>query len=304
MNVVGRLAGFAAVLGLAFGGAALAGAAIGPLEEQSGERHSAEGDAHGQERALSGLAVTDSGYALEADRVFFTPEQTSPFSFRVTDGLGRVVRDAYEIEHEKELHLIVVRRDTAIFEHLHPVKGSDGTWSVDLRLREPGVYRAYADFKIDGTKRVLATELFAPGDFRPLPLPRPAPTAPALDAVGQATGGLDVTMEAPGARAGRESTLGFSVTQGGRPLEALEPYLGAEGHLVALREGDLAYLHVHPVEDGSERPRTGASVKATAPGAEIRFAATFPTPGRYRLFLQFKTGGEIRTASYTVEVPR
>ena len=26
----------------------------------------------------------------------------------------------------------------------------------------------------------------------------------------------------------------------------MEPYLGAKGHLVALREGDLAYLHIHP----------------------------------------------------------
>jgi len=62
---------------------------------------------------------------------------------------------------------------------------------------------------------------------------------------------------------------------------------------VALREGDLAYLHVHPTESAAH-PRP----------AEIDFAATFPSPGRYRLFLQFKTGGEIRTASYTVEVPR
>jgi hypothetical protein len=28
--------------------------------------------------------------------------------------------------------------------------------------------------------------------------------------------------------------------------EDLAPYLGAKGHLVVLREGDLAFLHVHP----------------------------------------------------------
>ncbi|NKX51639.1 hypothetical protein HER39_13910, partial [Arthrobacter deserti] len=36
------------------------------------------------------------------------------------------------------------------------------------------------------------------------------------------------------------------VTRGGQPVKTLEPYLGAYGHLVALRAGDLAYLHVHP----------------------------------------------------------
>jgi hypothetical protein len=55
------------------------------------------------------------------------------------------VRDEFELEHERELHLIVVRRDTAVYQHLHPRKGVDGTWSVQLTLTEPGVYRAYAE---------------------------------------------------------------------------------------------------------------------------------------------------------------
>jgi hypothetical protein len=70
----------------------------------------------------------------------------------------------------------------------------------------------------------------------------------------------------------------------------LQPYLGADGHLVALREGDLAFLHVHP-EEGS------------APG-EIRFAAEFPSAGRYRLFLQFRHSETVRTVAHTIEVPR
>jgi len=66
----------------------------------------------------------------------------------------------------------------------------------------------------------------------------------------------------------------------------VEPYLGASGHLVALREGDLAFLHVHPEAD------------------RLAFDAQFPSPGRYRLFLQIKTGGVVRTAAFTHEVSR
>ena len=84
--------------------------------------------------------------------------------------------------------------------------------------------------------------------------------------------------------------MAFAVTQWGLPFEGLEPYLGAKGHLVALREGDLAYLHVHPA----------AEIRADT----VTFEARFPTPGKYRLFLQFKAGGDIPTASYTLEVPR
>lgn len=294
MSVPTRLLGFTAALGLVFGAAALAGATVGPETTPAGQ-HMDDGGAHGEDAGasmMSGLAVTDGAYALEPGPVFFMAGQSSPFSFRITDRSGGVVGDGYEVEHEKELHLIVVRRDTAVFEHVHPAKSADGMWSVDLMLREPGVYRAYADFTIRGTKRALATELFVPGDFRPVALPSPAATAEAVDAAGGPAGLFDVTLEASGTAAGKESSLNFAVTEGKQRVAALQPYLGARGHLVALREGDLGYLHVHPIGDESHRP------------GDIRFAATFPTAGRYRLFLQFNAGGEIRTASFTVEVPR
>ncbi len=71
----------------------------------------------------------------------------------------------------------------------------------------------------------------------------------------------------------------------------IEPYLGAGGHLVALREGDLAFLHVHPTESHADEH-----------DSSIGFAATFPTAGRYRLFLQFKVDGRVQTVAFTQEV--
>jgi hypothetical protein len=322
MNVATRLAAFAAVLGLAFGGAALAGAAIDPTDgadataagghgdgrKEAAAQPGAEGGGHGthggEDPALSGLAVSEGGYTLETEGRFFTAGETSPFRFRLTDDRGRVVRDEFEVEHEKELHLIVVRRDTAIFEHVHPLKGEDGTWSIDLNLREPGVYRAYADIKIDGRKHTLATDLFVPGEFGPNRLPSPQTSDRAVDGDGEPADGLDVELKAPGLRAGLETPLSFAVTRDGDPFEELEPYLGASGHLVALREGDLAYLHAHPTESGSAHGHGDGSTSTEAHGNEVPFMTTFPTAGRYRLFLQFKTGGEVRTVAYTLEVPR
>ena len=82
------------------------------------------------------------------------------------------------------------------------------------------------------------------------------------------------------------------MSRDGRPVTDLQPYLAAYGHLVALRQGDLAYLHVHP--DGE--PGDGR----TEPGPGIVFHTTAPSAGTYRLYLDFKHGDVVRTAAFTV----
>jgi hypothetical protein len=96
-------------------------------------------------------------------------------------------------------------------------------------------------------------------------------------------GGYTVTLDGELA-AGAESALSFSVSRDGRPVTDLEPYLGASGHLVALRAGDLAYLHVHPQDDPDG----------------ITFHTQAPSTGTYRLYLDFKHGGTVHTAEFTV----
>ena len=91
----------------------------------------------------------------------------------------------------------------------------------------------------------------------------------------------------------RTSELTLSVSQDGQPVTDLQPYLGAYGHLVALREGDLAYLHVHP--DGA--PGDGS----TEPGPDVVFDAAVPSDGGYRLFLDFQHDGVVRTAGVRAE---
>jgi len=314
MSTASKLVAFAATIGLAFGAAALAGAAIDPTDadetsmseghgdrahgghSEAGPAHAAHGAANGaaREPAASGLAVSGGGYTLRPSETLLRAGKPQRFEFEIVDRAGRAVREGYEPTHERELHLIAVRRDTATFEHVHPQRAADGTWSTPLTFPEAGTYRVFADFQIGGKTRTLATDVFVAGDFAPQPLPAPAGSA--------AADSYDVELRGEeNLRAGSERELTFAVSRDGRPVEGLEDYLGAKGHLVALREGDLAYLHVHPLEGGSHS-RGGERSESHA--NEVPFAATFPTAGRYRLFLQFKDGGRARTVDYTVEVPR
>ena len=191
---------------------------------------------------------------------------------------------ANEEQHERDLHLIVVSRNLSSFQHVHPRLGDDGTWSVPLSLPAAGPYRAYADFAPAGRQDglTLGLDLTATGDVESRSFPR-ATMAAEVD-------GYRVDLDGQ-LVAGRETQLAFRIERGGAPVTDLDPYLGAYGHLVAIRAGDLAYLHVHPTgEPGDGR---------TEAGPEVRFAVHVPSAGDYRLFLEFSHGGEVRTASYT-----
>ena len=242
------------------------GGAAAPAEE--GEGHEAA--------PVRGLAVAQSGARL----VLETPElprgSTGELAFRVLDDEDETVRD-FEVSHERRMHLIVVRRDGRGFQHLHPRMDPDGRWSTRVRLPDAGMHRVFADFGRDGEAVTLAADLRVDGAAALEPLPAPARVA--------RTAGYDVSLEGGAPTAGDEAELTFTIARDGEPVR-VQPYLGAGGHLVALREGDLAYLHVHPEGDGTA------------------FRVTFPTPGRYRLYLQFRHRDAVRTAAFTLAVGR
>jgi hypothetical protein len=285
VSVTAKLAGFAAILLLVFGAAVAAGGAIGP--ERDGNDAAGADDAmsaHGGDEAATpdpvrGLAASNDGLTLALQQTSLERGRPTELRFSILGSDGQPVRD-FEVEHEKRMHLIVVRRDGQGFQHLHPELGDDGVWHVALTLPDAGSYRVFADFKHDEKAQTLAADLAVDGEAEYAALPAPATSADTGD-------GYDVRLDAGAVRAGRETELSFTVTRGGEPVRT-EPYLGAGGHLVALREGDLAYLHVHP--EGHDQA--------------VEFMTEFPSEGRYRLYLQFKHEGRVHTAEFTQEVGR
>jgi hypothetical protein len=274
-----KLAAFVGVLAVVFGGAALAGAAIGPDrdDDRASEGHSEMTETHGEAPdPVRGLAVADDGLRVVVEDPELPRGREQTLRFRIVDERGETVRD-FDVEHEKRMHLILARRDLTGFQHLHPEQAADGSWSTPVRLQAAGSYRLFADFAHDGEAQTLATDLRVDGDADLEALPAPAATA-------VSDGGYDVRLDAGDAGPGEEADLRFTITRDGEPVRT-EPYLGAGGHLVALREGDLAFLHVHPLAEDS-----------------VEFAATFPTEGRYRLFLQFQHEGHVQTVAFTHEV--
>jgi len=283
LGVPARLALFAASLGVVGIAAALMGAATGNGRAATSaevEDEMAMGDLSPAERSqATGLSSVAGGYTLAPLESTLPRAATRAFRFRILDGDGRAVRD-FDVDGGVRVHLIVVRRDLTGYQHLHPTMQADGTWSVPLSLPTAGAYRAFTDFEIDGTKTVLGHDLFVPGTFAPVLLPAATSSV--------STDGFVVALTHDDLRADKEAKLRFAISKGGRPVQTFDSYVGHRGHLVALRDGDLSYSHVHPEPDA----RVG----------EIVFHTRLPSAGRYRLFLQFKVDGIVHTAPFTVEV--
>lgn len=230
-----------------------------------------------------GLSVSSAGLTLAPLATEFAAGRPGQLRFQVRD-VQRQPVTRFAVVHDKPMHLIVVRRDLTGYQHLHPTMAADGTWSVPLTLAQPGVWRAYADFTVVAgngaqTAVTLGTDLVAPGGYQPRPLPRPA-TSTTVDGF---TVGYQGTPQG-----GATVPLTFRV-DGAGGAAPLERYLGAYGHLVALREGDLGYLHVHPEPELVD--------------GQVKFWLTTPGPGRYRLFLDFQVGADVHTAEFTLDVP-
>ncbi len=291
-----RLAAYGAGLVVAFGGAfGLAGVAVPDSVvtawAQSSEKGT-HGDGHGgsvQEsanEAVNGVSASADGYALSPVKAPAGTDASGTLSFRILDEAGEPVTE-YTVAHEKDLHLIVVRTDGTHFRHVHPVLDkSTSTWSIPWTWDEAGTYRAYADFTPAGQDAecvTLTRSVEVAGDYTSVTA---EPTR--TDEVD----GFTVTLDGD-LTAGTTSDLAVTVKRDGEPVTTLEPYLGAFGHLVALREGDLAYLHVHPAGDEPEPGSTG--------GPDVGFGAEVPTAGRYLLYLDFQIDGQVHTAQFVVD---
>lgn len=296
MKAGARLALYGAGLVVAFGGAFAAAGAVVPdsfvAMWAEGSDMNTHGEGHGGSEAQTpghapnGVSIDASGFVLSPVEAPGTVAAEGELRFQVQTISGEAVTEFAEA-HEKDLHLIVVRTDGAEFRHVHPeLDEATGTWSLPWRWDAAGTYRVYADFTpaTEGAEGITLTRTVeVAGDFAPV-------TAEVQRTV--EVDGFTVSLDGD-LTAGASGDLTISVERDGEPVTALEPYLGAFGHLVALRDGDLAYLHVHA--EGDE-PRPGDTA-----GPEIGFMAEAPTAGRYLLYFDFQVDGTVHTAEFVID---
>ena len=281
-NFPTRAVGAVAVAAFIFGSSVLVAQGFSGESEMHGM---AEEGGHGADasstEAVPGLAVSANGLTLALDRTELPRGERAALSFRILDGEGRAVRD-FEVEQDKRMHLIVVRRDTQGFQHLHPRMDRSGRWSTPVTLPAAGSYRVFADFQRGGEKSTLGADLAVDGPVDWQPLPAAATTDRIRGRLrGRAQRGRLTRGQRERARVRRLAQRRAGPDRA-LPRRRRPPRRAARGR---------PRLPPHP-------PR-----RATA-AAAVRFATEFPSEGRYRLFFQFKHEGRVHTAAFTRAVAR
>ncbi len=266
-------------------GAGCSATVSGPAADQGMTRHGGS-PATTPAMMTTGAVEADSRVALENKNSF----QPGPiiFAFKLYGKNGKELTDNdLKIEHEKKMHFILVRDDMTQFQHIHPAY-KDGKWSVSTRISEVGLYQLYVDIAPQNEGAVILR----------VPVLIGGATGPALTPTPTA----DNSAETNGVRAvlafssvpltaNRETALTFTLTQNSKPVAKVDPYLGAFGHVVLLKhDSPNDFFHTHPVTE------------TAPPNGQVKFAATFPTAGRYTLYAQFNINGKIETFPVTVDV--
>jgi hypothetical protein len=261
-----RLAVFGMVLAGSFGTAYAAGERWPGHDHASGAGHDhGTGHDHGghvHRSAAAPPATTMAGYTLMyapgSDPLRATFSVRTPTNGTLTD---------FAIVHQQPLHAIILRPDLSGFEHVHPTIGVDGRFTVEFP--DDGPWHVVADFTAGdtGTPLILAANIDDDAPYDTVTLP---PMSAEADAQG-------ITVH----RRGLMFIPEVSVAE-------IEPYLGQPAHLVAFRQSDLAYVHLHPA--------------AEQMNDMLMFDGDLE-PGTWRMFLQFQYGGTLHLAEYTVVVP-
>jgi YHS domain-containing protein len=262
--------------------------------------------AHDAEAASVTHMVTvaaEGGKAIEASKAV-------PMVFTLKDAKGAPVKNLDTV-HEKVLHLLAVSKDLSWFAHEHPTRRADGAFTIPMTFPAGGEYTLYFDFTPKGSpQQVVPVKVTASGTPKTaVPLKVDAGTPKTID-------GFTVALDTEGAiKAGGKAHMSFTISQDGKPVTTLRPYLGAMGHLVIISEDGTQFVHAHPHEGGEHgadghdahgghgadakkdehadhggAPPKAADAGKSMGGPKVDFEAHFKQPGTYKAWAQFNVG--------------
>lgn len=279
-----------------------------------------------------GHSNSSKGKKEKANQVTITPAtlvagKSQDLSVQVRSAEGKAI-EKFDIQHEKLMHLIIVRNDLSYFTHVHAESIKKGKLQFTANLPADGQYTAFADYVPKGSTQQVNTQTLNVGTAK-----ETASTTSLTpdNTLSKSVGDLKVSLLADPKtiKPGQETAITLDIKDAaGKPVTDLQPYLGAMGHLIIIKQSSVLapanYLHAHPKDhegmDGMSNKSAMRSEKssmamehsmdkepskqskATATPGQVAFETAFPESGVYKLWGQFQRNGKVITADFTVSI--
>lgn len=266
-------------------GDAVSGTNSGDMSDMDGTMTDSmgKGDGHGDDDhdhgpAGAGTTPTSQGFTIVPAAAAFDAGYSGEFAFSVVAEDTEIAVTGFEVHHEKQMHLIMVNHELTEYLHLHPEMDADGMWRTPVTFPADGFWRVVADFVSDGKAVLLGTDVVV--GAQPMKMSNFSEEARTAQ-----SGPYTATLSGDTAHEGSRP-LKVTFTRDGAPVTTVNPYLGANAHLVAFSPA-LEYAHMHP-NDGF----VDGTMTFTAPALGHSF---------YKLFLQADFDGEIRLFEFVIE---
>ena len=235
-------------------------------------------------------------------------------------------------DHGHVMHLYAIRQpDMDAAFHLHPAVASDKRLQMTLPSMPSGTYRLYADIvHATGFPETLSADLVVPANLPPTPLAAedasaspPALSQGELGTVYKLPDGYTMVWDRPqDLSANAAYAFRFRLLDSiGQPAADTRPYLGMAGHAAFVKTDGTVFAHTHPEGSASMQAMmlaNGGSGEMADSGAMggmdmnsdaaqpiapvVEFPYGFPSPGRYRIFIQMKHANTVETGVFDAEV--
>lgn len=185
-----------------------------------------------------------------------------------------------QIVHEKPCHLIIVSRDLAEFQHIHPDVTGPGKMTVTTEFPKAGQYKMYMQFTVKGDGEYTIVHDLQVGSTQ-------VKTQAARlneDTSNKLVEGYTMRLTERPSKTNMQGPLEVAIEKNAKPVKDIERYLGAGGHGVMISEDLSQFLHIHPMLVLAQ------GVPYESP---VMFQANVPKPGKYRAWMQFQVKGKM-----------
>lgn len=243
------------------------------------------------------------------------PGQPVTLKFKLTDNQKLPLRDL-TLDHNRILHAVIVSSDMSVFDHIHVEDDSPVTEDMLRQAEFPVSYTfpkaGYYMIAVDYTVRAhpFTQRFYIPvGGVNFENAPKPIIESQLGRAQTASFEGYEVNLKTSRLVAGYDAKLNYTIRRGGETVKDLEPFLAAPMHISLIRSDIQEFKHIHgllpvtfPDSLLGQSIHTAHLYLPASFGPDIEASGfTFPSPGEYFVFGEFKHKDKVITTKFLLK---